>query len=307
MSRRWMPGRAHPAGAAGSGAALAAGAALVAGALLALAACAAPPGAVPPGSGPDAPPWNMRPAGVDPASIDCAAEFALAQGVVPPAEEPPSTEGQEAPAPTRVGDDAEAVAVLRCSQQTGEAADTGRTTFAVVLERLEGDLDTVLAELARPDGPPPGPTTACMAMMEIRPPLWLVQEDGTAVRVEIPRDTCGFSYAELWDAVDALDVVERTETVQEPALTDDPPLAIAPFDPSDIEVLCVLPDGMLPGDELPAMTFQPVEPDVWTGTLPEQGSAASPDVPAHAPTAAPDDPGDLVCPTMEPHPAPPAD
>ncbi|MDP3951975.1 hypothetical protein [Microbacterium sp.] len=106
--------------------------------------------------------------------------------------------------------DFDAVAVLRCdpyaSQQDGDELWSG-----VLLERLEGELEAVLAALAMPSDPRSlGP---CPAVAYLSPELWIEGRDGNVVRVAIPADGCGApKQVGLEAALDALTVVEQTFT-----------------------------------------------------------------------------------------------
>lgn len=55
---------------------------------------------------------------------------------------------------------------------------------------LTGDLDPLLAALARDPAPPS--TGACMAKMEVQPVIFLVDDAGRAVWAQWPVDGCGF-------------------------------------------------------------------------------------------------------------------
>lgn len=104
----------------------------------------------------------------------------------------------------------EAVAVLRCdpyaSQQDRDGGWSG-----VLLERLEGDLEPVLAALAMPSDPRSlGP---CPAVAYLTPELWVERAGGDVVRVAVPADGCGApKHVGLEAALDALTVVDETFT-----------------------------------------------------------------------------------------------
>ena len=104
----------------------------------------------------------------------------------------------------------EAVAVLRCdpyaSQQERDEVWSG-----ALLERLEGELEPVLAALAMPSDPRSlGP---CPAVAFLSPELWLEGLDGKVVRVAVPADGCGApKQVGLETALDALAVVDEMFT-----------------------------------------------------------------------------------------------
>ncbi|MEZ3161184.1 hypothetical protein AB1K54_11685 [Microbacterium sp. BWT-B31] len=109
-----------------------------------------------------------------------------------------------------VPDGFEAVAVLRCDPYAGWQ-DAEGTWQGVRLERLEGDLEPVLAALAKPSDPRSlGP---CTAIGYLLPELWLEGSDGTFVRLAIPVNGCGAPKDVGLDAaLGALDVVAETLT-----------------------------------------------------------------------------------------------
>ncbi|WP_167137140.1 hypothetical protein [Diaminobutyricimonas sp. TR449] len=114
----------------------------------------------------------------------------------------------DAPAAGRVPSDFEPVAVYRCDQ-FGTMEDAEGRWSAITAERLEGDLEPLLAALDEPDdarwlGP-------CAVIMVLAPELWLVDLDGVAIRVALPSDGCGQPKVDPVNiALGALTVVERS-------------------------------------------------------------------------------------------------
>lgn len=74
---------------------------------------------------------------------------------------------------------------------------------------LEGDLRPLLAALARPSEVP-RPDQACPAVWQSQPQVYLVDDDGRAVRVRWPSDVCGFLLDGVTRPLDALEVT-RTQ------------------------------------------------------------------------------------------------
>jgi len=104
----------------------------------------------------------------------------------------------------------EAVAVLRydpyASRQDIDAAWSG-----ALLERLEGDLEPVIAALATPSDP--RSLGACSAVGFVSPELWLEGVEGSVVRVAVAADGCGAPKSVgLEAALHALTVVDETFT-----------------------------------------------------------------------------------------------
>jgi predicted small secreted protein len=102
------------------------------------------------------------------------------------------------------------VAVLRCDPYASRDDDDGSWT-GTRLERLEGDLEPVLAALASPSDPRSmGP---CTAIGYLSPELWVEDADGRVVRVAVPSDGCGAPKSVGLDAaLAALTVVDDTFT-----------------------------------------------------------------------------------------------
>ena len=101
-----------------------------------------------------------------------------------------------------------AVAILRCDPYASWQ-DADGTWSGAVLERLEGDLDPVLAALATPSDPLS--IGACTTVGYILPELWVENEDGLVVRVALPSTGCGAPKSVgLNSALDTLTVVETT-------------------------------------------------------------------------------------------------
>lgn len=117
--------------------------------------------------------------------------------------------GALAPEPW-VGDDGfEPVAALVC-EEFATVEDAMGTWSAVVMRRLEGDLEAVRdADAAQDDAPWNGP---CTADMVIEPARWLVDAEGRGVAVAEPRDGCGKPKgSEVGLAVQRLEEVGREE------------------------------------------------------------------------------------------------
>lgn len=155
-----------------------------------------------------------------------------------------------------------AIAVLRCdpyaSHEDGDGVWAG-----TLLQRLEGDLQSVLAALAVPSDPRSlGP---CTAIGYIAPELWVEDADGRVVRVAAPSDGCGAPKpAGLDVALAALTVVDETFTpeslVESTAATEAGcatqasmlvlagPEAVSGL-PGDTDVPEVLPDDQVVGED----------------------------------------------------------
>lgn len=103
-----------------------------------------------------------------------------------------------------------AVAVLRCDPYTSREDGDGIWAGAL-LQRLEGDLEPVLAALATPSDPRSlGP---CTTIGYVSPELWMEGADGRVVRVAVASDGCGAPKATgLESALDGLTVVDETFT-----------------------------------------------------------------------------------------------
>jgi hypothetical protein len=80
----------------------------------------------------------------------------------------------------------------------------------VQVSELRGDLGPLLDQLARPSQAP-REGEVCMAMMELRPVIFLVDADGRAVRAQWPSTSCGFLLDGATAPLDALEVVSTTE------------------------------------------------------------------------------------------------
>ncbi|WP_350349566.1 hypothetical protein ABIQ69_06550 [Agromyces sp. G08B096] len=172
-------------------------AALTALAALALAGCAQL-GIVIPHAAPDGPDAEPAPA------VDCRTEGYWPDGqlATPRPGEP------EIPTPGRVPDGFEAVAALRCTTDFPEPGDPVEE-HNIFVERFEGDLDPLLTALAGPDDEASG-DVFCPADLELVPPLWLEASDGTLIPVHYPRTVCGKTKPGVHEALDRLEIVERT-------------------------------------------------------------------------------------------------
>jgi hypothetical protein len=118
--------------------------------------------------------------------------------------------------------DYRAVAVLRCDPYASREDGDGIWAGAL-LQRLEGDLEPLLAALAVPSNPRSlGP---CAAIGYVSPELWVEDADGRVVRAAAPSDGCGAPKAVgLDEALAALGVVDETfipeSLVESAAATD---------------------------------------------------------------------------------------
>ncbi len=115
--------------------------------------------------------------------------------------------GALAPQPWAGGDGFEPVAALVC-EDFATVEDAMGTWSAVVMRRMEGDLEAVRdADAAPDDAPWNGP---CTADMVIEPVRWLVDSEGRGMAVAEPRDGCGKPKgSEVGLAVQRLEEVDR--------------------------------------------------------------------------------------------------
>lgn len=172
---------------------------------------------------PAAPAAGTVPAGFEPvAAVECR----MAEIVVLPAPEPRqllepgelSVPGTEDPGALQPGEtlpggavvapgDTSPVPPLEDVAPAPAPAPTPGTSVDVV--RLEGDLDPLLQQLARPDVPA-SPDQACMAMFQVVPVLYLLDAQDRAVRVRWPRDACGFLLEGAHEGLAGLRETSRT-------------------------------------------------------------------------------------------------
>ena len=115
---------------------------------------------------------------------------------------PSMTPDPSIPVPGRVPEGFEASAALRCDTIDVDPVD-GAPEFVAEVERLEGDLEPLLAALAEPDDAAP-PNLVCTADMEIVPALWLESRDGQVIPVHYPRDGCEIGRASCRERVFAV-------------------------------------------------------------------------------------------------------
>jgi hypothetical protein len=92
----------------------------------------------------------------------------------------------------------------------------GPREVTVQVTELRGDLGPLLDQLARPSQAPRA-DEACMAMMEIRPVMYLVDAAGSAVRAQWPSTSCGFL---LDGALAPLEALEVTATWEQALVVD---------------------------------------------------------------------------------------
>lgn len=85
----------------------------------------------------------------------------------------------------------------------------GQPAATVVEAELRGDLGPLLATLGRPSHRPT-PDQPCPALWESQPVIFLVDDDGRAVRARWPADACGFLLDGVTRPLDALEVVRET-------------------------------------------------------------------------------------------------
>jgi hypothetical protein len=167
-----------------------------------------------------------------------------------------------------VPSDFPAVAVLRCDPYASRE-DADGVWSGALLERLEGELEPVLAALASPsDVRPLGP---CTAIGFLSPELWVEDAQGRVVRVAVPSDGCGAPKpVGLDEALAALTVVDETFTpdslVESAAATaagcatQASMLVIAGFDEgSGLLAETGLPDDQVIGED----AVIPYEPPAW--------------------------------------------
>jgi len=175
--------------------------------LLGLAACGTQSAPVDPGA--------TDPATTTPASAEVveAGPDCLADDVVASMSLLPHDTGRPGPAPGTVPPDFEPAAVVECRVPFAELLQEPAPPTLVprvddldavdpdgepdVVQRLTveevtltGDLGPLLAVLARDSAPPS--KGACMAMMEMKPVIFLVDSEGRAVWPQWPVDGCGF-------------------------------------------------------------------------------------------------------------------
>lgn len=162
---------------------------------LGLTACASHPQAVP-----------VPPTSEAVPAVDCSAEWDVGWGTVPRDFEPVAAYVchpllELAPAPTP-----DAPLVLAEPEQSAEtpppAAEPAPTPEAIEARRLEGDLTALLAAFAVPNDPKwPGP---CSAIGVVVPDVWLVDDEGWAIRPAYPVDGCGLPKPGVTEALAAL-------------------------------------------------------------------------------------------------------
>ncbi len=157
-------------------------AALTGASALAVTACSSPPWAVP-----------LPPPSDAAAAVDCSAEWDLGWGAIPADFEPVAVYVCDpvlelAPAPTP-----DPPLMLADPEQLAEtpppAAEPAPDPAPLEARRLEGDLSALLAAFAEPSDPKwPGP---CSAIGVVVPDVWLVDDEGWAIRPAYPADGCG--------------------------------------------------------------------------------------------------------------------
>jgi hypothetical protein len=170
--------------------------------------------------------------------------------------EPDAEEHAAAPEPGTVPAGFEAAQAVLCTGEFGAEID-GEQWQAVRETRYDGDLAPLLKALDEPsDARSTGP---CTADYEIVPELWVVAENGEAVRAAWPTDGCGKTKPAVRTALSTLEVVDenllpvaRIEMVDPSSsscLSQLPPdggVIAEPFDPDEIEPGVVRPDSTVP-------------------------------------------------------------
>ncbi len=136
-------------------------------------------------------------------AVDCT----TAQHIVEPGK--PS-----APPPPVAGSVPEAfvpVEVIRCDAfMMATVEDAEGLWSAVTEERLTGNMDGLLDALAQPSDPPRA-NQACTADMELVPDLWLLDEQGRAMRAAWPTNSCGKTKPGVREILGGMEVVESTQ------------------------------------------------------------------------------------------------
>ena len=228
----------------------------------------------------------------------------------------PPVAPRESPAPPPAGsvpDDFSPTSAVLCEADLGATVedDAGRWT-AVREVTHEGDPGLLLAALDAPDEP--GGTGMCTADLEIVPDLWLVDDDGRALRAAWPRDTCGKTLPGTREALGALRVsgerlvpvslVETREALDAGCATRATPARPFPWTDGDggtgLDVDSAPETGSVPGagPALPAVPAAPLPaaplPDpadldrACLYVVPEQAAQEAAPGPAPEPT---DEPG----------------
>ncbi|PVZ93809.1 hypothetical protein DDQ50_08450 [Amnibacterium flavum] len=127
-----------------------------------------------------------------------------------------------APAAGAVPDGFPATQAILCTGEMGTEID-GEMWSAVRETRYDGDLEPLISALAvASDAPTDGP---CTADYEIVPELWLVTEEGEALRAAWPVDACGKTKPGVRAALDGLDVIAEN-ILPIARVSTDPPLVV---------------------------------------------------------------------------------
>ncbi|BDI23394.1 hypothetical protein [Herbiconiux sp. L3-i23] len=173
-------------------------------------------------------------------------------------------EHEAAPAAGSVPDGFEAVQAVVCSGEFGVEID-GEQWQAVRETRYDGDLPPLLTALEEPsDAVGPGP---CTADYEIVPELWLVAEDGQAVRAAWPTDSCGKTKLGVSAAIAGLEMVDENL------------LPVAKIELADPFATCLsqLPPGELQGEVFEGEVLESIPSEI-PGASPTAGPTADPGV-----------------------------
>jgi hypothetical protein len=168
-------------------------------------------GYVEPGALPEGPEAGTVPADFEPVAVVRCGGWPLT--VVPEGTAPRLL----TPTPDPVAElEAGAVDLGDVPQPTAPATPDGPREMTVQVTELRGDLGPLLDQLARPSEAPRA-NEACMAMMEIRPVVYLVDAAGSAIRAQWPSTSCGFL---LDGALAPLDALEVTATWEQTLVVD---------------------------------------------------------------------------------------
>ncbi len=154
------------------------------------------------------PPAEQRPDAEVVPAVDCT--------VLPRVTLPSGAPPREAPRAGSIPDGFAPVAAVLCSESwdAEPIEHEGGLYTALSRQTFTGDLDGLLLALSRPDDPVGlGP---CTADMEIVPDLWLVDDQGAAMRAEWPRDRCGKTKQETHEALAALTLSDTASVPDQP-------------------------------------------------------------------------------------------
>jgi hypothetical protein len=136
-------------------------------------------------------------------AVDCTAADRVVEQEEPPTAPPPAAGG--------VPEGFVPVEVIRCDTfMMATVEDEEGLWSAVTEERLAGNIDELLDALAQPSDQSRA-NQACTADMELVPDLWLVDEQGQAMRAAWPTNSCGKTKPGVREVLGGMDVVESTQ------------------------------------------------------------------------------------------------